>query len=1025
MARSVEIARAFITLEAETKGLDQQLSQAERSLGRTAKFIQDNPIAAMTALGTAAIAAAFELAKMAEETNKALGIIADRVPGATGHIAELRAEVNRLAVDFAISQDKVIATMDAASRAGVKNGEDLVQVTSAAIAAGRAIGEDGQNLIGGLSAILKIFGIDASSATAAMVTFMAAAKGRTDVDALLDTVTKLAPAVAGTGLSFTTTLSAVTALLNEGFAPGKKLIAEFNKELKEGGVPAIEALAAKAPLAGDAVQQFTDAIKRNTESIEGENAKAMASLHAQLVELGTVLEPLAASAAGAIAGILKFFKGVDAASIAATAGAIAADKAASAAAVSANTGAAAFKALGVSGGVAAGGAGALAGTLFEIKNASSELGHASVADLTRYKTVLEAAVASGKLDAEDKKLLTKVTDELAKKRKEEADAATKAARDILEARKTLLDLEKKYSDATITLAEGQAQALEAIEVVFGEAILKLKGDQKDKALALQAETIARTKAAWVAVGKVITEDIAPKIEVSQSLMVDSLAKLSTSHTDLNVQVGKTSERYGKLNLDYDDAIAKQKAHGVAMHETFKEVTGLVDGFNAFTKAIGLSDPALDQVLKGVGDITNAIGQIASGKIGEGLLSGISGLSGVIAGLFGGESESARKVRVALQATQDELERHRKTLGDLIALSQPGAQVVNLTGGINEILDAFKEMQAKGGVASVLTGIDTAHVAPILAKRGLSIDDLEKLAKDLGIDLHLGQNADFFSIQQLNTLLQDIDARDSGFAKTFEGQMDLLTRRWNIIGADAKTKLNDLVGLASGPQGSPALAGLKNFNLTTDTGQAGALNFLASVLARGDLTSKDLGGLNLTQFRDLLGQIADLIRGVAPDTTLGETPSLPPKVGDPNAQNPNPQPQPGAGDGGALPVDPVADPVFTPNLEAANWEELLGLERQVPDLLTQILGKMDLSPIQAPPLPAGVLGSIAATGGAALSVSGPLVGTVNLFLPDGADQEAMVDLLLKAMKDRRVAEAMDASAALRYKAAIAARGLGTL
>ena len=46
MAKNLELARAFVVLEAETKGLDGQLQQAERSLGRTAKFILDNPVAA-------------------------------------------------------------------------------------------------------------------------------------------------------------------------------------------------------------------------------------------------------------------------------------------------------------------------------------------------------------------------------------------------------------------------------------------------------------------------------------------------------------------------------------------------------------------------------------------------------------------------------------------------------------------------------------------------------------------------------------------------------------------------------------------------------------------------------------------------------------------------------------------------------------------------------------------------------------------------------------------------------------------
>ena len=82
MARSIEFARLFVSFEAETKGLSGELDKAEKSFGRITDFINKNPLAAAGALGAAALTAGFQLAKMAEEVNRSIGIIADRVPGA-------------------------------------------------------------------------------------------------------------------------------------------------------------------------------------------------------------------------------------------------------------------------------------------------------------------------------------------------------------------------------------------------------------------------------------------------------------------------------------------------------------------------------------------------------------------------------------------------------------------------------------------------------------------------------------------------------------------------------------------------------------------------------------------------------------------------------------------------------------------------------------------------------------------------------------------------------------------------------
>ena len=446
---------------------------------------------------------------------------------------------------------------------------------------------------------------------------------------------------------------------------------------------------------------------------------------------------------------------------------------------------------------------------------------------------------------------------LTEEEKKAREAAVKKSHDNLNA------LEDTANKSALELLSASQKAHEEVERTFRKKMEGMTKADYAKAEALLKTTHKNQLLAWAGFNAE-WEAGAGKVAKTQKEEIPLVGGLYTDFNDILKKHGKQlSENEQKtLNTTLRWGEFKEQAAGLAF-----EIAGAADGMLGFIENAGLADDQTRQLFTSVGDLAEGIGRIAAGDIAGGLVQGISGLSGAIAGLFGGESASARAVRLELERTQEELERHRRTLGDLIEISTPGAKTENIAGGVQNILATWAGMQAKGGAASVLSGVDAKTVGRELAKLGLTIADLEDLAEQLGIDLHPG-GSKLFSTDQLNAVLADLGTRDSGFAQTFEGQRERQRDRQRISGASSQQQLIDLVELATGQFGSSALAGaLQGADLSTAAGRGGAIGNLLSLFDRGDLTGEELGGLNLEQLRDVILEIADLIRGLGEITDV--------------------------------------------------------------------------------------------------------------------------------------------------------------
>ena len=118
MAKNLELARVFVTLEAETKGLDGQLQQAERSLGRTAGFIQAHPVAAAGAMTAAFVAVGLKATEMAAEVDVAIRRVAQRVPDGQQAFELFRETAKSLSIEFGLAQTEVLKVMEAIADGG-------------------------------------------------------------------------------------------------------------------------------------------------------------------------------------------------------------------------------------------------------------------------------------------------------------------------------------------------------------------------------------------------------------------------------------------------------------------------------------------------------------------------------------------------------------------------------------------------------------------------------------------------------------------------------------------------------------------------------------------------------------------------------------------------------------------------------------------------------------------------------------------------------------------------------------------
>ncbi len=256
-------------------------------------------------------------------------------------------------------------------------------------------------------------------------------------------------------------------------------------------------------------------------------------------------------------------------------------------------------------------------------------------------------------------------------------------------------------------------------------------------------------------------------------------------------------------------------------------------------------------------------------------------------------------------------------------------------------------------------ISDAELARFLLPQGLTVADLEALAKEAGAG-SLRDDKGRLDRRLLEAFLGLLGEFDTKIPTDFAGQLAFIKEKNKFRGGSQSDLLKDVFGLAvsSSPFLRDAFAG---FDPTTVEGRAAILKALPAIIEnQGAIGKEGLGDISFGQFKDLLNLLFDLLSGIDKDQPgAGEAAPSTPVTGDPTDP---------------LPVEPVPDPVFPPELLKQNWEELLGIETSILEEIRARFPNPGILP--APELPVAAFGNTL-TGPGPNAVSIQITGPINI------------------------------------------------
>jgi hypothetical protein len=152
---------------------------------------------------------------------------------------------------------------------------------------------------------MDAFGITADGAELALAKIASVAKGRQDVESVLEALQAAAPTIAKFGIDFDTAIRALTQLM-DGY--GLKA-AQAGKYLKSIDATEIKNLAKEAHIAGDALKDLNDRANEARDGIDRLSNKTKNDLNEALEELGAKLLPLVSAELKGLNGILDLIDG--------------------------------------------------------------------------------------------------------------------------------------------------------------------------------------------------------------------------------------------------------------------------------------------------------------------------------------------------------------------------------------------------------------------------------------------------------------------------------------------------------------------------------------------------------------------------------------------------------------------------------------------------------------------------------------------------------------------------------------------
>lgn len=418
---------------------------------------------------------------------------------------------------------------------------------------------------------------------------------------------------------------------------------------------------------------------------------------------------------------------------------------------------------------------------------------------------------------------------------------------------------------------------------------------------------------------------------------------------------ESREKAGKFGNAVEDA--KDKAEGAtdqtkSMADQVREVAlgaiGVAEGF-------GLIDSKAASAFKSIVGIADALPKAFSGDP-SAIFSVLGGLTGVIGSLFSGNSAEERARKELIRKNTEALTDLIRVNGNLLRVSTPGFKLAgaqDALAGLDPKLLANLNTASRGSAQLQKTAqeVITKLLRESLATQGLTLSDLDTVAKDLGIDIRTKEGQ--FSFPGLTQLLEALrTGQFTRFADEIQEQFERIQNAIEIGLINPADELAEVVKVLSRPElgkGVPAIAeALKGLDLATESGKAEGIKrvqALFEALSAGTLDVGSFGGLSGKEFRDVLVRLFGLLGG------------KPIEAGAPSANETGE----GGGGGGASsgagaapgPTDPLVDQLVAP--VAPTLGDLLGVNTETRDYVARLLEEVTSGRTLEPPVvPAGFL-----------------------------------------------------------------------
>jgi hypothetical protein len=376
------------------------------------------------------------------------------------------------------------------------------------------------------------------------------------------------------------------------------------------------------------------------------------------------------------------------------------------------------------------------------------------------------------------------------------------------------------------------------------------GGAADKALG--ADVPAASKKA----GKAIADNLGPTVQdllgVTEQSMKDLAKTASTTleptkakafNGEMGHLITKAHEVRDRL-MGWTPEIEKTTGKG---KDLTREVGTIARGALDLAQSFGVVDAQAASLLNSVVNIAAALPRALAGDLTSigGIIGGVANIAKQITG-----GDAAR--RKLLADNTRSLERLSKEVSGL-RMNVTGESFASVKSVLEKVVPNLK----LGGIQNF--GSDMMALASAMQAGGITMNDLEAVAKALGINLK-DSNGNFVR-NALPQLLQAMGmVNPTTIGGGFSDALDQMLTGFSVRGTGGMAQLSSLFGLAAS-QGASALSGI--FDPSNLAGTRAGLLGLFDQLEAGTLDPSQLGGLTGQQFRDfivdLIGRTDDLMQ----------------------------------------------------------------------------------------------------------------------------------------------------------------------